>query len=335
MSGVGEAVREVAHFRARRHERLVHPLGDDHGGDRQVRGGERLRHAHGRRRDAHRLCAERVAGTPETAHHLVVDEMHAVLRQHCLDLPVVPFGRHDDAAGREHGLRNERGHGLRSLGDDQRFELLREPRRETVLRLALAGLAVVVRVGGVQDVRDRQVEVLVERRQAGQAAARNGDAVVAPEARDDLLLLGLADEVVVVPHQLDLRVVGVRPRQAEEHAAGVERHHRLQSLRQEYARLVGLARKELRIGQLARLLLRNAREFPLGVAQRRAPETRHSLQVLFAAVVPQVDALAALVDRRTAGLVIRQVGGRVEQVTEILRLDRLGRELVVQRIGHR
>ena len=45
----------------------------------------------------------------------------------------------------------------------------------------------------------------------------NRDAVIALQPRDDLLLLRPAERIVIVPDELDLRVVGVRARGAEEH----------------------------------------------------------------------------------------------------------------------
>ncbi|MNP55648.1 hypothetical protein D3C76_1503090 [compost metagenome] len=67
-----------------------------------------------------------------------------------------------------------------------------------------------MRAEGVLDAFDRQVEVLVEAGQSGEAAGDQARTVVAALARDDLLLLRPAEHVVVVAHQLDLGLVGVR-----------------------------------------------------------------------------------------------------------------------------
>jgi hypothetical protein len=45
------------------------------------------------------------------------------------------------------------------------------------------------------------------------------------EPRDDVLLPGLSTQVVVVPHELDLGVVGVRARVPEEDFAHPARDH--------------------------------------------------------------------------------------------------------------
>ena len=52
-------------------------------------------------------------------------------------------------------------------------------RREVLLALAGSAEAIVMRAGGVQDAGDRQVEVDVVVRQAGQRGRGDGDAVIA------------------------------------------------------------------------------------------------------------------------------------------------------------
>ena len=72
-----------------------------------------------------------------------------------------------------------------------------------------------------RDMRDetqRQVEAAMIGRQAGQAAARDGDPVISACTRDELLLLRPPDRIVVEPHELDDAVVGLRPRIGEEDA---------------------------------------------------------------------------------------------------------------------
>src|SRR6218665_3685323 len=52
---------------------------------------------------------------------------------------------------------------------------------------------------------------------AGQTAGHDAGAVVAAVPRDDLFLVPASEHVVVVPDDLDLRLVGVRPRHAVIH----------------------------------------------------------------------------------------------------------------------
>ena len=87
----------------------------------------------------------------------------------------------------------------------------------------------------------RQVEVAVKLRQARERSGRQRCPMVTPQTADDLFPLRLADQIVVVPQQLGLGIVGIAAGQPEKHASGIERNHRLEFLGQQYARLVGLA----------------------------------------------------------------------------------------------
>ena len=53
--------------------------------------------------------------------------------------------------------------------------------------------------------------------QAGEAGAGHGYAVVALGAADDLLFARTSERIVVIPDQLDYRVVGFRPRVHKKH----------------------------------------------------------------------------------------------------------------------
>ena len=64
-----------------------------------------------------------------------------------------------------------------------------------------------------------------------------------PRREMNLLPFRTTDEIVVVPHQLDLGVVGVRTRKPEIHPPGIERHHCLELLGQQHTRFVGLGRE--------------------------------------------------------------------------------------------
>src|SRR3546814_9413171 len=70
---------------------------------------------------------------------------------------------------------------------------------EVLLALAFLREAIVVRTAGVNDVRDRNVEVGLHVGHRGQAGGGAGDAVIALDSADDLLILRPAQRVVVVP----------------------------------------------------------------------------------------------------------------------------------------
>jgi hypothetical protein len=63
----------------------------------------------------------------------------------------------------------------------------------------------------MQHTGDRQIEVAVIVRQPGQAGAGDRNAVIALDPRDDLFLLRTAERIVVIPAELDRRVVRFEP----------------------------------------------------------------------------------------------------------------------------
>ena len=251
--------------------------------------------------------------------------------EHGLDLREVAVRRQQHAADAHQWLRDERRDRVRPFAHDQLLEARREPRRVVVLALAGARAAIVVRRVRVQERRQRHVEQLVKRRQAREPADAERRAVVTLRARDDLLLLRPPERVVVVPDELDLRVVGVRARVAEEHARRCERRHPDELFGEQNAGLVALAREEMRERQLLDLIVRRARELVVAVAERRAPEPGHRFDVLLAVVVPDVDALAAHEHERLAAVQRREIRVRVEHALR----DRALRDRCDAAGGHR
>jgi hypothetical protein len=69
------------------------------------------------------------------------------------------------------------------------------------------------------------------------AGGGQGDAVIGAAPRDDLLLFGSAENVVVVPDQFDLGVVGFRTRVGEKHLRHRDRRPVDQELGQQGGRL--------------------------------------------------------------------------------------------------
>ena len=317
MAGVGVAVPEHAPAFARLDQHVDHRVRRKHRADRQVGGGQGLGQAHRRRLHAHCLGAEACAQPPEAADHLVVDQRHVVLVQDRLDALVVARGRHHDAARAHDRLGDEGRHGLGAFGADQVVQFAGQPFDELVFRLAGFRLAVVMRAGDVEDPRQREIETLVEGRQAGKAARAERRAVVGPPAADDLLLLGSAQGVVVVPGELDLRLVRVGARDAEERLGVGDRGHLPQLLRQRHRRFVALAGEEVRVGEVPHLLRRNLGQLFHAVAQGGAPEAGQALDVLPALLVPDPDALRPGDDERTVAAMIRQVGRRVEDRLDV------------------
>ena len=141
--------------------------------------------------------------------HLVGDQQDVVAVQHLLDRGPVALGRRHDAAGAKHRFADEGRDGVGPFAFDQRLQLGHAMGDEIRLDLVNVGAAIVIGRLGMQDLRQRQVELLVKQFKPGQRSGHQARAVIAAPARDDLLLLGPSKDVVVVPDQLDVGFVRV------------------------------------------------------------------------------------------------------------------------------
>jgi hypothetical protein len=142
--------------------------------------------------------------------------------------------------------------------------------------------------------------------------------VIPARTGDDLLLLRAPEQVVVHPHELDLRVVGVGPAVAVEHlrhAGGGERDDPLGKQRGS----VGRHRRErVVVGQPERLRAQRLGDLRVAVADVHAPQPGHRVEVRAALVVGQRAALAADDHApRAARLVLAQDAEGVEDMTAI------------------
>ena len=248
-----------------------------------------------------------------------------------LHLVVVAAARDDHAAGAHHRLGDEGRDGLRPFPLDHGFQRCGHAVGEILLALAFQALPPVVRAIGVQHPLEGQVEGLVVERNTGEAPGRRGDAVVGAEARDDLLLLGPAAQVVVVADQLELRVVPVRARESEEHLAdvvaiGVLVKQRKQLLGESDLRLVGSAAEGVEEADARHLLGRDLGEPGPPVADVDAPERRRSVDKALALPVVDLHPAALPVDDGTDILMLGDRGDRVEHdlLVELLQGDVLG-----------
>src|SRR5687767_4872190 len=95
---------------------------------------------------------------------------------------------------------------------------------------------------------ERQVEVGMHRREAGEAARGDSNAVIAEVTTDQLLLCLPADLVVVVPDDLDGRVVCLRTGIGEQDVVQSLGRDVDQFLRKADAGLMRAAAENLRVG---------------------------------------------------------------------------------------
>ncbi|MCY1530296.1 hypothetical protein D9M68_654770 [compost metagenome] len=178
-------------------------------------------------------------------------------------------------------------------------------------------MTIVVRAADMQEARQRQVEAALVAGQAGQAGAGHGDAVVAVDPADELLLGWFAEGVVQVPDHLDHGVVGFGAGVGEEHLAHRHRRHLDQFLGQLDARPVRLVAEQVIERQGAQLLLGGGDQALVAEAQRRAPQAGHGLDIALALVVIYIDAFAALDDQRADLLVQAGIGVGVQLVLDV------------------
>jgi hypothetical protein len=176
----------------------------------------------------------------------------------------------------------------------------------------------------MQEARQRHIEAALVGRQAGEAGAGHGDAVVAVLAADELLLQRLAARIVVVPDQLDHAVVGFRTGVGEEHLAHRHRRHFDQLLGQLDARPVRLVAEHMVEGQAAQLLLGRGDQALVAEAQRGAPQAGHGLQVLLALFVVDVNTFTARDHQRADLLMQARVGVGVQMVLAVFVGQRAG-----------
>ncbi len=99
---------------------------------------------------AHFVGAKIRTETPKATDDLVIPEPDTVAVEYRLNRLEIPFRWHDDATCTTDRLGDHGSNRFRSLGQNQRFELLRPPGNKLCLRLARVRTAVIVRRPGAQ-----------------------------------------------------------------------------------------------------------------------------------------------------------------------------------------
>ena len=125
------------------------------------------------RTKAERLAAEHGAEPAKAADHFVVDHEHVVLGADCRDFFEIGLRRHDHAARAHDGLGDEGRDRVGAFLDDQRVKFFGKPRRELFLAFAVLREPIGVRTAGMQKAGQRQVEIAVIARQAGERSGHD------------------------------------------------------------------------------------------------------------------------------------------------------------------
>ena len=197
-------------------------VGHEHAAERDVRRADALGERDDVGADVVALGAEPVPEPAEAADHLVGDQEDAVLVADLADAAAVALRRRERAARVLDGLDEHRGDGLGRLLLDLRAQLVEEELRELGLGLALRA-AVAVRVRHVPHARHERLERRAQRRDARERERAVRRAVVGDPARDHLVAVAEALELVELLHELDDRLVRLGASRDEEDAVQVAR----------------------------------------------------------------------------------------------------------------
>ena len=300
-------------------QHLPHALADNHPGQRLIRRGQALGNGDQVRLHFVVLRTEVHAQPAETADHFIGNQQDVVLIEHLADFSPVAFWRWHDTAGAQYWFTDHRGNGIRTFGENHFFEFLCAVNRELLLAHRVIFATVVDRRNGVFDALQRQVEVGVEHRQAGHRTGCNARPVIATVTRDHLLLLFAAKDIVVVPNQLELGLVGIRAGHAVidfAHALACELDDALRQLRHAFGRVANIG---VVVRELLGLLVNGFGHFGAAIANVYAIQAGKAVDEFVAQRVLNADALRAGNDPRRAFAVgvLLEMSRRVEHVLAV------------------
>ena len=266
-------------------------VADPDAAEREVARRDRLRELDHVRLHAPVLEAEHPSRAAEAGDDLVGGEEHVVLVADLADAGEVVVLRDDHATRPLDRLRDEHPHRVRPLPEDRLLELVRG--RDA---LALAGrrlVAVGVGGGNVHEARHPGLEHRPVGGDPGRGHRGEGDAVVAPLARDDLGLVRLAAELPVVAGHLEVAVARLPATRREVEAVDVRVGDRGEPFGELDRPRVGAPRVARRIGELRHLGRGGVHQLPAPVAGGVVPQPREAVDVAVAVRVDELRALSA------------------------------------------
>ena len=187
-------------------------------------------------------------------------------------------------------------------------------------RVQVAAQAKPVGLLDVEDVGDRQARLGVHPGHAAEAGGADRAAVIAVAARDDDLLVRLAEQAPVVADEADDGVVGLGPGIGEEHPVEAGRRQLAQLAGQLDGRRVGALEEAVVVGQLPQLAAPGVGQLGAAVAEVDAPEPGHPVEDLLAVLLPDVHALGPRDDPCAALAELAVIRERVQEVLPVLLL---------------
>ncbi len=265
------------------------------------------------------IRAEHGAQPPESGHHLIGDHQDIVLPEHLLDRPPVAGWRRGDAAGSKHRFADKGGNRVGALALDQRFEIGNALGNETGFIQARVFASEEIRCSRVQDVGERQVELPVKQFKPRQRSGDQPRAVIAAPARDDLLLFPPPQNVVVIPDELHIGLIRIRPAKAEIDLRHVLGRALNNHLRQRDRGFRAVAHIGMVIGKFLRLGGDGLGDFLPPITDIDAVEPGKAVEQAVAVPVLDVNAGAAGHDpvRAFAPCVLGKMGGGMKEILPV------------------
>ena len=236
------------------------------------------------------LVAKPCAGPAHAADHFVDMQQDIVFAANLLHFLPVTFGRGDHATTGGDGFKAQATHGFRALGQDHLFNLFSRPFAIVLFGRALLFVAAIFHAMGHAHEIGREGAILGVTLVLAAAAHRaDGRAVIIALAVENFVFLAAIALMRDLPDHLKGFLVGLRARVGEIHAAHaghfVDQHFRENRPRDRACRACEIV-------QLDQLIAHGIGNAFAAVAHVYRPHAaRHRIEMLFAVLVPYMDAL--------------------------------------------
>jgi len=175
----------------------------------------------------------------------------------------------------------------------------------------------IMRLGGVKNTRERQIEIPMIGGNAGKAGRHDRSAVIAVMAGDDLLFRRLADRVVVEPHEVDQEIVGFGSGKREVDFRIPDRHQCSKALGQIDRRIDRFVGHCVIVGQFVKLFGCGFDELGLIEAEQCAPHPRRAFDIGGTVLVIDINALAACDYGRPAFTLVPEFDITMQEMTHV------------------
>ena len=155
------------------------------------------------------IRAKHGSQSPKPCDHLIDHQQNIMLLQHLLNSRPIARRRRNDPSGPKHWLSNKGGDGIGALARNHLFQTGHAMGHK--LRLALPQIlpAEIIRRLCMQHIGQGQIKFLMKQLQPRQRSCNQPRAVIAPPTADDLLLLRPSKNIVIIPNEFDIGLIGI------------------------------------------------------------------------------------------------------------------------------